>query len=93
MPSTMKIEFVGEFKEGTEKRGQATAVHLMGEAFDALKAKMVELGLLNVTGDIRTIPERKAKEAPRSVVVEAPVPDMPPLQIPEDIGKRHGKAA
>lgn len=58
MPSTMKIEFTGEFKADIEKRDQATAVHLMGEAFDALKAKMVELGLLNVSGDIRTVPER-----------------------------------
>lgn len=90
MPSTMKIEFVGEFKEGTEKRGQATAVHLMGEAFDALKAKMVDLGLANVTGDIRTIPERKAKEAVAPVT--APTP--PPINV-EAIGdteastKRH----
>lgn len=58
MPNTMKIEFTGEFKADIEKRGQATAVHLVGEAFDALKAKMVELGLLNVSGDIRTVPER-----------------------------------
>lgn len=101
MPSTMKIEFTGEFKTDIEKRGQATAVHLMGEAFDALKAKMVELGLLNVSGDIRTVPERapsvrKAKEAEATVPVPEPSPAAINVEaigdLPDATTKRHRAA-